>query len=475
MLVPYLSPGLGEYRVWTAGEPLPLSGIFEFASLRRPAMSSQGATAAAVQVTDEELLRAALLPRSEPEVDQGQDGLPPAQALVEFEPAEDEQIAVGIEDPTREMDHFYERMLRVAAEEPDAVARIAVYGTSTNGADRATRSLRHAMAERFGDAGKGWVAISPGWRYHAHQDVEWSHSGWRTQVVNRGENPTGRYGFGGVVATANGAGALSRFGTVTEGPSNRSIDRFQIYYRSRPDGGNLEVQVDGGEAEVISTRSDEGADQIHQVEVERGPHEISVRSAGGAVELYGVAMENGGPGVVVDAVSLIGAFTRVLLNFDSDHYASQVRSRQSDLLMFWLGANDAVAAGVPFQRSRFVEQFTEILRRAQMARPESSCLVMSIMDKGERVGRFIRTHRRVPRVVDAQREAARNAGCAFFNVYEAMGGAGTMARWRRMDPRLVSGDLGHLTGFGSRVVGRIMYSALMQGLAAHAQSRVQSR
>jgi hypothetical protein len=98
---------------------------------------------------------------------------------------------------------------------------------------------------------------------------------------------------------------------------------------------------------------------------------------------------------------------------------------------------------------------------------------MSIMDKGERVGRFIRTHRRVPRVVEAQREAARNAGCAFFNVYEAMGGAGTMARWRRMDPRLVSGDLGHLTGFGSRVVGRIMYSALMQGLAAHAAQAAQ--
>ena len=47
------------------------------------------------------------------------------------------------------------------------------------------------------------------------------------------------------------------------------------------------------------------------------------------------------------------------------------------------------------------------------------------------------------KLVDVQKKIAAETGCAFFNTFHAMGGAGTMARWYNAKPRLVSADLIH--------------------------------
>ena len=68
----------------------------------------------------------------------------------------------------------------------------------------------------------------------------------------------------------------------------------------------------------------------------------------------------------------------------------------------------------------------------------------------------------VPRVTEAQREVALEQGCAFFDTLAAMGGEGAVARWRRSQPPLISGDLAHLNQPGQKVMGRMIYLALMQ-------------
>src|SRR5690606_37380233 len=101
------------------------------------------------------------------------------------------------------------------------------------------------------------------------------------------------------------------------------------------------------------------------------------------------------------------------------HLRAQVAEREPDLLLFWLGSNDAAASSVGFSRERFVRDYREVIRRVHAGRPEASCLVMSILDVGERGDGAIRTRRRVPRIVEAQREAALAEGCAFFDAYQA--------------------------------------------------------
>jgi hypothetical protein len=52
-------------------------------------------------------------------------------------------------------------------------------------------------------------------------------------------------------------------------------------------------------------------------------------------------------------------------------------------------------------------------------------------------------------------------GCAFFDTRTAMGGENSVARWRAK--KWISGDLSHLTGSGQRVLGQLVYLALMKG------------
>ena len=88
---------------------------------------------------------------------------------------------------------------------------------------------------------------------------------------------------------------------------------------------------------------------------------------------------------------------------------------------------------------------------------------MAPLDHGERRGSQIVTREVVPKIVEAQREIALAEGCAFWDTYQAMGGEGSMGRWNRSSPRLGSGDLSHLTHHGHKVIGAMLYRALIAG------------
>ena len=226
------------------------------------------------------------------------------------------------------------------------------------------------------------------------------------------------------------------------------------------------MTVDDEPAVERSTRAAGVEDRVETIRVADGAHRFTIGPAGEGphrLRLYGVTMERDGPGVVVDGLALIGAFTRVLRLFDEEHLRTQVRQRDPQLIVFWMGANDAVSSSVAYVPERYATHYRGILRRFREAAPEASSLVMSVLDKGERAGGRIVTRARVPRLVEAQRAIAHAEGCAFFDSFTALGGEGTMARWYANRPRLVTDDLGHLTASGSRVVGSLVHRALLKG------------
>lgn len=483
--IPYVVPGLEELQVVGPHDDWPLTDLLR-SSPRQGGAGLAGALrenrALELDEDDDALLEAAPLPppidlgpeppratppAPTPPVPPGQ-ARPPAPPPERVERVEYQGLTREIEDPSHSMRPFYQRLARVARGER-VLARMSVYGTSTNGADRMTSQLRRLLQERFGDGGKGWVPVSPGWRYQRHQDVEWSSDHWRTFVVNRGDGPLDRYGYGGVVAINRDDGAVARFATVEDSPGSR-VGVFRLFYQAWPEGTSVRLSVDEGTPRVLSTQADTVEDRVETIEVPDGAHELTVSAVPAEGEgseetlrLYGVTMERRGPGVVVDGLALIGAFTRVLRLFDRAHLASQVQLRDPELVVFWMGANDAVSSSVAFVPERYTEHYRGILRRYREANPEMGCLVMSVLDKGERVNGRIVTRPRVPRLVQTQREVATAEGCAFFDTYEAMGGEGTMARWYANHPRLVTDDLGHLTASGSRIMGTLLYRALLKG------------
>ena len=74
----------------------------------------------------------------------------------------------------------------------------------------------------------------------------------------------------------------------------------------------------------------------------------------------------------------------------------------------------------------------------------------------------------IPAIVEEQRAAAAEVGCAFFDTYRAMGGARSMPTWVRRG--LGQADMTHPTAIGSEVIGNWVFRALMQGYNAYLKS-----
>jgi hypothetical protein len=62
---------------------------------------------------------------------------------------------------------------------------------------------------------------------------------------------------------------------------------------------------------------------------------------------------------------------------------------------------------------------------------------------------------------DALRDAARESGFGFWDLYEAMGGHNSMASFVHADPPLASTDYVHFTNLGVNLVAEMFYNALM--------------
>lgn len=394
---------------------------------------------------------------------------PPGSELPPYEPHADDAEAVPrsleLPEPTA-LDPFFAQLARTDAAYAGEITRVSHWGDSAIANDNIASSLRFEMQRRFGDAGHGFHLVAKPNASYRHQGVRFSGGeGWQLCYIINKCRPDGLYGLGGTTVWSPGGGD-SQWKTETKLPYGQSLARFEVWYRAQPKGGRLRLKVDKGEPQIVSTAADEPHDAWHLLELPDGPHTVGLRAgAGGQVRLFGVVLEREGPGVVWDGLAQLGAFSRKMLLFDPEHLRSQIDHRDPDLLVFTFGGNDLTIA--ESKMARYEEDFRRMLRLFRGEENPRACLVMAPVDHGVRQGQRIVSNPMVQRVVEIQRTVALAEGCAFFDTVAAMGGEDSAARWRQSTPPLLSGDLAHLTHAGQKVIGHMVYLALMEGYVAY--------
>jgi lysophospholipase L1-like esterase len=369
------------------------------------------------------------------------------------------QASILLDDSNGSLDHFYEALLRSEERRPNAVTRITHYGDSPTTADLITGDVRTILQERFGDGGHGFILIAKPWAWYQHRGAELSASGWLPFPASRFEARDGLFGLGGVSFT--GSAARTRMRLEDPGQS-----QFELYYLEEPNGGSLAVEADGRAIAKVNTAADAKSARFLAFAVPDGVSDLELRSEGN-VRLFGITAAKPGPGVVYDSLGLNGASITVLSRmFNEAHWAGQLRHRDPHLVIVNYGTNEADFAA--FIQHGYETELREAIRRIHGAIPQASILVMSPMDRGRRNGiDDIETMETIPRIVEIQRRVARDTGCAFFDTFTAMGGAGTMARWYTAQPRLVSADLIHPYPAGGKQIASVFVREIEAGLARY--------
>ncbi len=179
--------------------------------------------------------------------------------------------------------------------------------------------------------------------------------------------------------------------------------------------------------------------------------------------LYGATLESG-PGIYFDNFSVRGNSGGPLKLLDPIFIRQFDAVQKYDLIVIQVGLN---AVTNSLNNIRWYEaELDRTFKHLKSCFPGKPILVVSVGDRGCKVGTEIVTMRGVPAIVQMQRNLARKHGLLFYDLFWGMGGPNTMVRFAYHRPQLANTDYTHLTHEGGKVVG-IMFSKLFLQEKAH--------
>ncbi|MBN1335068.1 MAG: hypothetical protein JXB39_03810 [Deltaproteobacteria bacterium] len=455
-LATWIHPVLGPMRPWVPGEPIPLLHLL---------------------VPDRETVEEDAWGeiRTVHEAPPAPSVSLEAPAPVSRLPVRPPAVPTPLDVPPGALDHWFEALSHAEAGEPGRVVRTCHWGDSTIAADGITSRVRSRLQARFGDGGPGFLALKVDPRWQSRPGVaRWVKGDWSALEITFGGAEERRYGLAGVVSTATGEGTATLGGIEVDG-IRQPLHRFDVFYQRQPGGGTLSLSPKGAPGARISTASDRVRDAFRELRSEAGSSFLFLKAVGdGPVTVYGVALETAGPGVTWETFGVAGASVGSMLARQASwHLRAQIQRRSPDLIVYQTGGNELEYPGLKVDGgAAFRTPYLQVLSNLEAGVPEASCLVIGPLDQARRERGKVVSKPNLEIMIRVQQEAAREAGCAFWDARHAMGGEGAFARWLEHEPRVAWTDLIHLTSAGLDLVGDSLADALLDAYDTWKQEQV---
>jgi lysophospholipase L1-like esterase len=390
---------------------------------------------------------------------------PVAETPVAIAAATRASAGVGALEHPAKLARFFESLAQLEAGQTQEDVRVVQFGDSHTAADLETAVIRRALQQRFGDGGRGFVALGRPWKGYLQEGVrcgmssEWSSE--RGKLAKGKSSGDGLYGLAGVGVETHQHGARA-WTDITARTA-----RAEIAYLEQPTGGAFDVFVDGMRVVRISSRGERATSAYRTFDVsEAAAHQVEVRAVGdGDVRVFGLSLDRAQPGVVFDALGINGARVTTCLQWNEEHWAEQLKHRAPHLVVLAYGTNESTDETTP--PATYERQLVDLLGRVARAVPRASCLLLGPPDRAVPGGDGgWTTSPKLLEIIASQRRVAEAAGCAFYNQLHAMGGEGTVAGWAVEDPPRAQKDRVHLTREGYAQLGGSFASDVLRGYAA---------
>lgn len=333
------------------------------------------------------------------------------------------------------------------------VVRVAFWGASHVAGEYFTGAVRRTLQSRFGDAGHGFVLPAAPWSGYRASDTNLCTQGaWISDYDRRsGGRGDGLLGVGGISVEASSPDSLGWVQTARTNPQGRSVARFEVQYLLQPGGGDVDLIVDDAAPVRASTAGSGPGMTI--LTVPRGPHRLTVRPAGnGPVRLFGVNLEDDGPGVVVDAMGVTGRTMSSWTRWNADLQRAYLQRRMPDLAVLAYGTNEANDPRLNPESYR--AELRASLTRMRAVLPDAACVLIGPSDRGKKLGGSTwAIWSPTAFVARVQAEVGPAFGCATWDLQQVTGGPGSMMRWRLLDPPMAAADGIHFMASGYAEIG----------------------
>ena len=335
--------------------------------------------------------------------------------------------------------------------------RIMHYGDSQLEGDRMTGVLREKIQDLFGGNGSGLlppvqrlgmatatVETWPELRHYMYFGSPEFHAEHK------------RYGPLAQVAEVD---SIARFSVTAHGgsiyPHCRSFRKVSIAMMG---DGEFTVEA-GGDSLEMSSRLDASYDGLRIFSATLS-HSVSkaVITAHGQMEIYAI-MIDGASGVSVDNIAMRGVSGTLFTSIDRRTLAPFFQQQNVGLLLLQYGGNS-----VPYLKPGksiigYMQQLKTQIDLFKRMIPNIHIIFIGPSDMATSVEDEMKTYPYLPMVVDSLRAMAQESGVAFWDMFRAMGGRGSMVKWVEADPQLAGEDYIHFTPRGSRRMSEMFWSA----------------
>lgn len=352
--------------------------------------------------------------------------------------------------------------------------RIMHYGDSQIEGDRITGYLRNQFQKQFGGSGPGLMPALKGSAESA-SIIHKSSSNWIKHAVYFRRDtilPHRKFGVLGSFArfTSYQADSLDQTQDITKawiefnrsGMSYSSVRKFtecRVFYGHSNHPFIVKGFVDDSLAwfEELDTVQNT---QIFKWLFTSPPKKFRIEFEGSkSPDIYAIALDAPN-GVSVDNLPFRGSSGTEFTRLDYSQMAEMNQHMNSGLIMLEFGVNI-----VPHQIKNYNYYERALTRQIKYLKhifPNTPILIIGLSDMSMKKGNYYVSYPNISKIKQAQKNAAKNTNCAFWDMQQAMGGENSMPSWVFAQPTLASKDFIHFTRRGGHIIAQIFYNALMQ-------------
>lgn len=347
------------------------------------------------------------------------------------------------------------------------------YGDSQIECDRMTGMLREKLQDKFGGYGPGLVAPLP---IAATSHCSQSQSDqWKRHTS---------YGFDDGKVKHNKFGVMCSFARFTTPKKKTEIDSTQTteaWFEMRPSGmaqphsktfnmatiylGNhqfaftLLVLADD---KVIAqdTIQVSAAMQTLKWSLSSTPRKLRfVFNGADSPDVYAVSLQNN-TGVNVTNIALRGNDGAAIRRANSAEMRATFADLGADLVILQFGGN-----AVPYLKNEssaraYGNGFRSTIQHIKNCAPNAAILVIGPSDMSTSVDGAFQTWPYLAELNEGMKEAAFAESCAFWDMFNVMGGENSMVSWVTNNPPYAGPDYTHFTPAGARKMAELMYKAI---------------
>ncbi len=374
-----------------------------------------------------------------------------------------------ISDSTSSLANFFEALNEL--KKTKRKVRIAYFGDSMIEGDLISQDLRSYLQNKFGGYGVGFVPITS-IVYGFRTSVIHSFAGWTTYNLLDDAPKNHSLGISGYCfvpsIVANADSTNQKLGSTVKyiAANKKNIDRFYeiklLYGKSDPKN----CVIINGKNYCLN-----GEKEVNQLSIKSQSEMKVVNSCfqcKSPIDVYGYSLESDS-GVFVDNFSFRGNSGMPLTKISSTIYSQTQDCLQYDLIILEYGLN-AVSPKVT-DYSWYERGMNNAVKYLQQCFPNTSILLVSVGDKGYRNDGVYETDPGVLPMIETQKRIAKKNKLAFWSLYDAMGGNGSMVKWVEGDTALANKDYTHFNFKGAHKIGKLFYDKLISEYADYNKKR----